>query len=123
MLVRARLSGPSAVTPAVMSKSTVALTLTAPWVASTGPSIAGRPVLYVMVVSDHVLLVIALTVPPAALASALAEPAVRRRIAFCTLKLPMPVGAKRRNAWRTGALPASMLVVVPNLVVVAAEST
>src|SRR5712691_4145927 len=98
-----------------MSKSTTAFVLTAPVVASTAPSIAGWPTLNVIVASDHVLSVIALTVPPAVLASALAEPAVSRRIAFCTLKLPMPLGEKRRKARRTGELPASMLVVVPNL--------
>ena len=73
--------------------------------------------------SDHVLFVIARSVPPTALASVLADPTVRRTSACWTFSGATPVTWKRRKAWRTGELAACMMVAVPNTLVAAPEST
>ena len=73
--------------------------------------------------SDHVLFVIARSVPPTALASVLADPTVRRTSACWTFSGATPVTWKRRKAWRTGELAACMMVAVPSTLVAAPEST
>ena len=73
--------------------------------------------------SDQALLVIARTLPPAALPSPLLEPTVTRSSACCTRNGPMPVTAKRRNAWRTGDVPTRRDVAPPNFALALPEST
>ena len=122
MLSSAKSTIPSAATAAVTLKSTTCFATTLPAVTSAGPSITGR-VRNVVVVSGHVWVLIAWTAPPAALPSLLLAPTVRRRSACWTLNPPMPFTRKRKNAWRTGDVPTSTDVVVPNFVVAAPPST
>ena len=63
------------------------------------------------------------TVPPTALPSELLEPTVRWSKACCTRNGPIPLTAKRRNAWRAGDAPTSRDVAVPNFALALPAST